>query len=268
MNELETKFCSDLLVEVGEKLMIEFNNNFLSRSIADMYKRFNKANEMASKNIQLELSKKFPQIQWADFEFDKSLEDRQSGLYWICDPIDGALNFLQGIPFWAISLCLMLDGTPQFSLVYDPCRKELFKAVFGQGTFLNEQRVQVSSIAKLDESILATSHPTFIREFEEDTLQIAYELKSLLPKAQAVRMMGAVSLQLAYVASGRMDAYWEHGFDLFDWWSGTMLVQEAGGIVTSIDGNPFSWDSKGVIATNSIFYPQLKKALSRCVVEN
>jgi myo-inositol-1(or 4)-monophosphatase len=260
MHEIDIEFCSELLTEVGANLYREFTLGERSRGVGEMFHRFHRVNDSATSKIKTALTKKFPHVRWLDAEFDpERYKTIQKGDYWLCDPIDGALNFLQGIPYWSLSLCFIHDGQPRLSFVFDPCQRELFHAVAGQGAFRNGKRMKVSDIRTLEESILATAYPTFVKEHEEDTIENAKDVNRMLPKSQAVRMMGTVSLQLAYVAAGKFDGYWERGFDMYDWWAGALLVSEAGGVVTDTSGNAFTWGSTEIIAANPVLHSQLQK---------
>ncbi len=152
---------------------------------------------------------------------------------WLVDPLDGTTNYAHGIPFFAVSIAYRVQGEIQLGLVYDPVRAELFHTQRGQGAWLNDRRLRVSTTAKLGKALLTTGFPYDIRTHPENNLDhfAAFALRS-----QGVRRLGAASLDLAYVAAGRFDGYWELRLWPWDWAAGILLVREAGGKVTRTDG--------------------------------
>lgn len=258
MKQQDIEYCAQVLKASGDELLLDFHTGATSRSVSDMIQRFQKVNDAASGRIKTALKARFPDIPWVDAEFcDDENQDMTKGTYWLCDPLDGALNFLQGLPFWSMSLCLIQSGKPSMSMVYDPCHNELFHATQADGAFSNRCKISVSTTAEVGDAIFATAHATFVRKYQSDTVQTGRDILQLLPNCQGIRMLGTVSLQLAYVASGRFDGYWEHGFDMYDWWAGAFLVQQAGGVVTNRSNQPFSWQARGIVATNALLSEKL-----------
>lgn len=127
------------------------------------------------------------------------------------DPIDGAIHLHQGFGFWSTSLCLVQDGKAVFSAVYDAGRNEYFHAVRGEGAYLNGQRITVSAKTRLADALPLTTPPNKVDVDPEDVRLTAWSVAKLLPESTALRMLGSTALQMAYVACGRMDAYWEYG---------------------------------------------------------
>jgi len=168
---------------------------------------------------------------------------------------------MQGLPGWTTSLCLVHNGQPQCSLVYDPCQKESFWAVAGEGTFLNGKQVQVSQKQNLGNAIVSTSQPSNVAQDIEDTQCTTRAISQIMPKVFALRAPGGVALQLAYVACGRFDGFWEYGSDMYDWLAGSLLVREANGTVTDIQGDDFTWGASGIIAANPVIHQGLKTTI-------
>ncbi|HKZ55933.1 MAG TPA: inositol monophosphatase family protein [Anaerolineales bacterium] len=162
--------------------------------------------------------------------------DRGSGaLQWLVDPLDGTTNFAHGVPIFAVSIACTLDLDPLLGVIYDPLRDELFQSTAGEGAWLNGRRLHVSTTRSLDESLLVTGFPYDIRSNPDNNLRHhrAFSLRS-----RGVRRLGSASIDLAYVAAGRFDAYWEVRSQPWDWAAGVLLVREAGGRVTRLDGGP------------------------------
>ena len=166
---------------------------------------------------------------------------------WIVDPLDGTLNFLHGIPHFAISLALEREGTVVAGVVYNPANDELFSAERGKGSFLNDQRLRVATRRGLAESIVACALPHSSRG---DVLPTRNEHIAVQEKVAGLRRFGAAALDLAWVAAGRLDAYWERGLSPWDMAAGIVLVREAGGFVTDLEGGEAMLTTGGIVAGN------------------
>ncbi|MEW6164639.1 MAG: inositol monophosphatase family protein [Pseudomonadota bacterium] len=152
---------------------------------------------------------------------------------WIIDPLDGTTNFIHGFPQYAVSIALLHKGVPSQAVVYDPNRNELFTASKGAGAFLNDKRIRVSKRTKLDESLIGTGFPYRLFEHVDAYLAI---FKEMTKRCSGVRRPGAASLDLAWVAAGRLDGFWEFGLAPWDMAAGALLIQEAGGLVSDLAG--------------------------------
>ena len=173
---------------------------------------------------------------------------------WIVDPLDGTSNFLHGIPHFAISIGLEREGMIVAGLVYNPINDELFTAERGKGAFLNNQRLRVAARKRLDEAIVACGLPHLGRGDLELGIR---ELAAVQPKVAGLRRFGAASLDLAWVAAGRFDAYWERQLSPWDIAGGLILVREAGGFVTDIERGDTPWVSGDVVAGNEAMHREL-----------
>ncbi|MBI4638299.1 MAG: inositol monophosphatase [Candidatus Rokubacteria bacterium] len=199
-----------------------------------------------------------------DFPHDAILAEEggaragRSGRRWIIDPLDGTTNYAHGLPVFAVSIALEVGGRPTLGVVYDPSRDELFVAEAGGGAFVNDLRLAVSTTPTLDASLLATGFPYDIRE-TRDTNLAEYAAFSL--RAQGVRRMGSAVIYLAYVASGRIDGYWELSLGPWDAAAGTLLVEEAGGRVTNLDGGRLDLDAPALVASNGVIHEAMLAVL-------
>jgi myo-inositol-1(or 4)-monophosphatase len=186
--------------------------------------------------------------------------DQSSRGTWLVDPLDGTTNFAHGIPFFAISIAYQQGEDIQLALVYDPMRQELFHARRGQGAWLNERRLHVSSTVDLGEALLATGFPYDMRTHPENNLKhfAAFALRS-----RGIRRLGAASLDLAYVAAGRFDGYWELRLWPWDWAAGILLVREAGGMVTRADGGEDIFaQPTSILASNGLLHEAMLRVLA------
>ena len=176
--------------------------------------------------------------------------EKSGGYQWIIDPLDGTTNFVRGIPHYAVSIACLKEGRLEHAVILDPIRREEFTASRGGGAQLNGRRLRVSARTNLQEALLATGIP-----FREPaTAQLGPYLRTLDGFASAgvgIRRCGAASLDLAYVAAGRVDGYWEMGLASWDVAAGALLVQEAGGLVSDFDGGNSWLDSGNIVAANA-----------------
>jgi myo-inositol-1(or 4)-monophosphatase len=170
---------------------------------------------------------------------------------WIVDPLDGTTNFLHGLPHWAISIALEHKGAIVAGVIFDPVKNEMFHAERGQGAWMNDQRLRVSRRARLIETVFSTGLPFGGRPYLPETLK---DLARLLPVCAGVRRWGAASLDLAYVAAGRYDGYWERGLNIWDVAAGVLILREAGGLVEAVDPKADPLESGALIgASEAVF---------------
>jgi myo-inositol-1(or 4)-monophosphatase len=177
---------------------------------------------------------------------------------WIVDPLDGTTNFLHGIPHFAVSIALQREGALVAGLVYNPANDDLFVAEKGKGAFLNDQRLRVAARKKLNEAVIACGLPHIGRG---DFDVAAQELRTLMPQVAGLRRAGAASLDLAWVAAGRYDGYWERNLSSWDMAAGMVLVREAGGFVSDIDGGDKIFETRDIIAGNEHIQRELVRVL-------
>ena len=178
---------------------------------------------------------------------------------WIVDPLDGTTNFLFGTPLWGVNVALAREGTVIAGVTYLPVLGEMYVAERGKGTWLNGARVRVSARGTLVESVLACGIP-FAGKPDHDVF--AREMALLTDKVSGIRRTGACSVDMAWVAAGRWDAYWERALQAWDMAPGVILVQEAGGIASSVDGGPLDLHAQTVCVANPALHPQLIDVLA------
>jgi myo-inositol-1(or 4)-monophosphatase len=239
-----------LLRDFGEVEQLQVSSkgpgDFVSR--ADL-----KAEEL----IRGELTEARPNYGWLGEE-SAEVKGADPTRRWIVDPLDGTTNFLHGLPHWAVSIALEHKGEIVAGIVYDPVKDEIFVAEKGAGAYVNDRRLRVSGRKDLLETIFATGIPFGGRPELPRTLR---ELALLTPQTAGIRRWGAAALDLAYVAAGRYDGYWERGLNPWDVAAGLIIVREAGGFVGTIedDGDPLT-DGSLAAANPNVFEP-LRKTL-------
>ena len=180
---------------------------------------------------------------------------------WIIDPLDGTLNFLQGIPHFAISIGIMKGRHHEHGIIYDPVRGEEFIASRGSGAQLNGKRIRVSARSKLEDCVLATGLPPGSVENRLDEYMVG--LKDLTGSCRGIRRAGSAALDLAYVAAGRTDGFWEMGLSQWDIAAGIVLVREAGGFVSDLEGGESFFNSGDIIAANPKCWRTMVQVINR-----
>ena len=186
------------------------------------------------------------------------IEGKDRSHRFIIDPIDGTTNFLHGIPHFAISIALERDGVVVAALIFNPITDELYTAEKGHGAYLNDQRLRVASRKEMAPSLFATGLPFLGRPHHARAMA---ETATVMAVTSGIRRFGAASLDLAYVAAGRLDGFWEHGINLWDTAAGIVLVREAGGIVSDFQGRTDGLKGDDVVCANEHLHPQLIKLL-------
>ena len=184
---------------------------------------------------------------------------KRSEWKWIVDPLDGTTNYAHSYPCFAVSIGLEHAGELVIGVVYDPMRDEMFAAERGQGATLNDRRIRVSSVEELSASMLCTGFPYNVRERPD----FAKEFVKFTMEAQAVRRDGSAALDLAYVACGRFDGFWEDGLSPWDIAAGAVLIQEARGKITNFNDRPVDIYNEQVLASNGLIHDTMMQVINR-----
>jgi len=256
--------------EAGALLMSHF-----ARRIAFEYKGevdlVTEADRASEKLIVERLRARWPEYGMVGEEGTRS--DLEADYRWYVDPLDGTTNFAHGFPVFCVSIALVHKATPTSAksalvgdpgeqdaelvagVLYDPTRDEMFSAERGQGATLNGKAIQVSQTKRLAESLLATGFPSHKRH-QNPNIHFYHQITL---RSHGVRRAGSAALDLANVACGRYDGFWEFNLNPWDTAAGALLVQEAGGTVTRFDGSPYRLDSREVLASNGLIHEKLMK---------
>jgi myo-inositol-1(or 4)-monophosphatase len=189
---------------------------------------------------------------------ESGASEHQSAHRWIIDPLDGTTNFAHGFPAFCVSIAYEHRGRVQFGVVFDALRKDLFIAARGKGATLNGKPIRVSKASTLATSLLATGFPYDRRERRRFYL---YFWEQMMTRVEGVRRLGSAALDLAFVACGRLDGFWEFGLKPWDVAAGALLLEEAGGVVTNMDGTPLDLAGANILASNSRIHQELADAL-------
>jgi len=182
----------------------------------------------------------------------------RASIRWYIDPLDGTTNFVHGFPHFAVSIAAWRNGKPLLAVVHDPIRNEIFEAQSGNGAFLNRRRLRVGGQKAVSRTLFASGLPPYRRE-HIDLFQ--KRMDACMRECEGYRRGGSAALDLAYIAAGRLDAYWESGLMPWDIAAGILLVQEAGGIVTDMEGRSVDLEKGDVLATNPMLQRDFIKLL-------
>jgi myo-inositol-1(or 4)-monophosphatase len=180
---------------------------------------------------------------------------------WIIDPLDGTTNFLHGIPVFAISIALERDSEIVAGLIHNPASDETFAAERGKGAFLNDRRIRVAGRNTIDDAVIATGIPHRGKPDHDVFLQ---EYRALMSRCAGIRRMGSAALDLAWVAAGRFDGFWERNLQAWDLAAGMLMVREAGGYVTGLTGKPDILSTGAIVAGNEYIQKSLLGVLGEC----
>lgn len=252
MFSLELNVAKEIAYEAGQLL-----KQLIKQPIAIKHKGpvdlVTEADLKAEQFIVSALKKRFPND---EILTEEAGGKRQAERLWIIDPLDGTTNFAHKFPLYAVSLGLMVAGEVKVGVVYEPNLSEMFWAKAGEGAFLNYQPISVSQISNLNNSLLATGFPYFLRERPEEVLGY---FKAFSLKSQGVRRAGAATMDLCFVACGRCDGFWELGLKPWDTAAASLILKEAGGVITKLDGTPFDLFYPEVLASNGLLHQEMLK---------
>ncbi|MBN9549600.1 MAG: inositol monophosphatase [Hyphomicrobiales bacterium] len=217
------------------------------------------ADRKAEEIVFTELSKARPGYAFL-MEERGAVEGEDAQHRWIVDPLDGTTNFLHGIPLFSVSIALERQGQVVAGVVYNPAMDELYTAERGGGAFMNDRRLRVAGRSKLTDAVIGCGVPHLGRGQHGNFL---IELRNVMAEVSGVRRLGSAALDLAYVAAGRMDGFWETGLSSWDIAAGILLVREAGGYVSDMDGAQGMLDSGEVVAGNELIQRALLKTVKK-----
>jgi myo-inositol-1(or 4)-monophosphatase len=211
-------------------------------------------------NVDLECQSRILELLERAYPNDEVISEEKTNTYeagknrWIVDPLDGTTNYAHGYPFFCTSIAYEVGGEIIVGVVYNPIMDELFFARKGGGSFLNGEKLGVSTVEEIKQALLVTGFPYDVVTNPKNNLN---HWAAFIMRAQALRRDGSAGLNLSYVAAGRFDGFWELGLSPWDMAAGVLIVREAGGMVTSLSGEAFSLFSGGILASNGLIHKQM-----------
>jgi myo-inositol-1(or 4)-monophosphatase len=248
------KSATAAVLKAGVYLLDQFGKTH-TINLADRHEKI--ADDLKTEEIILDALSKTYTDEFS-YHSEESSSDNSAEVLFVIDPIEGTGNFARGIPFFATQIAIIIQDVLCASVVYEPIQNKLFSAKLRRGAFLNENRLTALPISEPRTSILAGSAG---RNIQAKTA-LAECFATLAPTIRSSRMYGACSLELAYVAQGKINCYINCGSNLYDIAPGALLVQEAGGTISDLQGKPFSIQSRSLLATHGVEHEQILKLLS------
>ncbi len=256
MLETETIVAREAALEAGQLLRDLFGEGTSARKKGEI-DLVTDADIRSEKIILGRIREKFPEDSILAEESGRLL--RQPKRVWIVDPPDGTTNFAHSFPFFAVSIGLEIEGELALGVVFNPVLNERYEASRGGGAFLNGNPISVSKVHTLEDALLATGFPYTVHENPESTL---IHFRRMITRAQGIRRPGAASLDLCCVAAGCMDGFWEEGLKPWDSAAGALILQEAGGKLSTYEGSPFTPYERTIVASNTLLHEAMLQALS------
>lgn len=247
--QINVQTVLDTVREAGDLFLKEYKQNSIPNSREQFFKQLEAIDERCMAVLKAGLTPEFPDIPWNTIdEFDNNGQKHPLPLseYWLCDAMDGAIQYLQHIPGWTINLVLIRNGELHFSVIYDPLSNEMFWAQQGAGAFMNGKPIQPS--AKTDPGMMLAvfeygHQKPVVPGFNEKHGTV---VTALLNKFGVVRNYGPHGLQLAYVGAGRIDVFHQLGLDTFNWLAGILIASEAGADILNADGDSWTWGDESL----------------------
>jgi myo-inositol-1(or 4)-monophosphatase len=253
------EFAIEVAKEAGEILLTHFGRVDRARvSKKGRIDLVSEADVLAERHIRGRIRQEFPEHDLYAEETQRL--DRGRDFCWVVDPLDGTTNFVHGFPFFAVSIALLRKGEVEAGVVHAPYLRETFAAALGKGASLNEERIQVSRTTDLVDALLATGFAYRVTETPDNNID---NFTRLLMEAQGIRRAGSAAIDLAYVACGRFDAFWELHLKPWDVAAGSLIVSEAGGRVTDFAGGKSFVFGSNIVATNGFVHSSLTTRLAK-----
>jgi len=238
-------------INAGKILTEGFGTTFNVRSKEGKHNLVTEYDVKSENSIIEFISKEVPNSVFLAEESGKSVNYNENAIKWIIDPLDGTVNFAHNIPIFSVSIAAEINNEIYLGVVYHPLMNEMFYALKGHGAYLNNQIISVSTIDKFEDAFLVTGFPYRPGKSNYRSAELFIEV---VQRGIPIRRLGSAALDLAYVAAGRFDGFWEMELNPWDVAAGFLLVQEAGGRVTDYHQNPFSIFSKSILATNGLIH--------------
>lgn len=249
-------FAVELAKEAGQILMDHFERRLAVESKSSEIDLVTEADVASEKLIVEAVRERYP---GHSILSEEGLGEEQAGEFlWLIDPLDGTTNYAHGYPVFCVSIALQREEETVLGVTYDPVRDELFCAERDQGAYCNGRRLSVSDTDSLRRSLLATGFAYTRASIEDNNVA---EFGRIMPQVQGVRRGGSAALDMAYVAAGRLDGYWEFHLSPWDWAAGDLFVREAGGRTSDVSGQPWRLKSSNMVATNGLLHEELLAAL-------
>ncbi|MCX7909888.1 MAG: inositol monophosphatase [Ignavibacteria bacterium] len=264
MFEEYTKVAIETAKKAGKILQEGFGSSFKISSKEGKNNLVTEYDNRSEEFIIENLRKHFPEFSFLAEESGKTENGNKCEFVWVIDPLDGTVNYAHNLPIFSVSIALTKQKEILCGVIYNPMLDELFVAEKGKGSYLNSAKLSVSLCDDLDSSFLVTGFPYNI---DTNPGHCVDQFVQMLKRGIPVRRLGSAALDLAYVAAGRFDGFWEINLNPWDVAAGVLLVQEAGGLVTQYNKEPYWISDNNILATNGLIHDQLSETLIACYLE-
>ncbi|UOQ69629.1 inositol monophosphatase family protein [Hymenobacter volaticus] len=248
---LNTPIILEAVRLAGNLFLSEFRHSAIPQNMAAFSEQLANIESRCLATLQGHLAADFPATPWLSADFPELAAGEQSAPpeYWLCDAMDGAIQYLQHLPGWTINLVLVRAGQPYFAAIYDPLSKELFWAQADGGAFVNETPLRPSTKRDAAITVAVFEHSHGLAEDPGLLARVSLGITDLLRTFGVVRNYGPHGLQLAYVGAGRLDVFYQEGRDVENWLPGLLIAREAGADVVTADGQPWHWEADSLLVT-------------------
>lgn len=250
-SELNVPVILNAIQKAGNAFKTDFRTIPIPQTNDAFWQEMNRIDQQCLTILKEALTTHFPAIPWHEEEFSYDLQNQPLAIdeYWQCDTMDGAIQYLQHIDGWTINLVLIRQGQPYFAAIYDPMHDELFWAEQGKGAFLNGSPIKPSQKTDLQLMLAVFEYPQGSATQPVLNQKTGQAVTDLLTHVGVLRNYGPHALQLAYVGAGRIDLFYEEGFDTYNWLPGLLIAQEAGADVRTTDGRQWHWGEGSLLVT-------------------
>jgi myo-inositol-1(or 4)-monophosphatase len=250
--EIDIPLILNAVKRAGDLFLKDYKKNAIARDKQELFKQLDEIDERCLNVLKADLAADFPDTPWNigdEFDSDGQKQPLNAPEYWLCDAMDGAIQYLQHIPGWTINLVLIRQGKPYFSVIYDPLAQELFWAQDGTGAFMNGEPLKPS--AKTDKDVMLA---IFEYGHQEPAIpgfnhKHGAAVADLLNQFGVVRNYGPHGLQLSYVGAGRIDLFHQLGLDTYNWLAGILIAKEAGADILNAKGEPWTWGDDSLLVS-------------------
>ncbi len=250
--EIQVPSVLEAVKQVGDTFLKEFKQAPIPQNKTDFYTQFDAIDQRCMSLLNASIGNQYPNIPWmgSEFDFEEQKQPLDLDEYWICDSMDGAIQYIQHLPGWTINLALIRQGKIHFSVIYDALANELFWAKADQGAYMNDNRLQSSRKTELKDMLAVFEYTHHNNDSGQIYRKIGHSVGDLLSHFGVLRNYGPHGLQLAYVGAGRIDLFHQEDLDTYNWLAGVLIAKEAGAEILTTDGSPWSY-GKGSLMVGS-----------------
>jgi Archaeal fructose-1,6-bisphosphatase and related enzymes of inositol monophosphatase family len=249
-NKIYTELIIDAVKQIGKHFLVDFRKNKIPTNKEEFFRQLDKIETTCFDFLKPIIDRAHPNIPWAaddELNGDSQLKPEKYREYWLCDTMDGAVQYIQHLQGWTINLVLVRDGKPFFSVIYDPVADELFSAQDSNGAFLNG--VKISKDIKMDPEIMVAvfEYGHQARKINDYDSRIGKNVAGLIKNFGVVRNYGPHALQIAYVGAGRIDLFLQEDLDTHNWLAGILIAKEAGALILTSEGRTWAWGTQSLL---------------------